>query len=118
MTDIQTKATQQALRLLNALGAKYKIILPDATEYGELIVAKEEPKKMRRKLRYPRGTFSSFLAPMFEHTKVGDVVQIPIGEFKPEHLRSAATAYTNHLWGPGSATSSVTKQHIEVMRLA
>jgi len=117
-TEIQTKAINQALRILNAVGAKYKIIMPDATEYGELIIAKPEVKKYRRTLRHPRGTFSAFLAPLFENMKIGDVKQIPFGEFKPEHLRSAATAYANHLWGPGSHTSTVTKHHVELMRIA
>jgi hypothetical protein len=123
MTEVETKAALQAIKLLNAVGAKYKIIYPDGTEVGELVLAKVEPegkKKItrRRDFSLAYGTYAKLIRPMLKSTDVGQVASIPIAPYNAERLRSAATAIAHHLWGNGSHTSAITKTHVEILRIA
>ena len=119
-TDVETKAVAKALQVLDAVGAKYKIILKDGTQKGDLQMTVPVPEEKARKRTYTLayGTYSQLIKPHLSPLEVGQVAQIPIKPYNGQRLRSAASAVACHLWGAGSHISSITKAHVEILRTA
>jgi hypothetical protein len=118
MLDIQLKNITAWATLLEKWGAQYKIILPDGQEFGALEVA--PPPKARKRVAgpYPYGTLQAYFKPMLAPLGAGDVVTIPCGEFEPDRLRSAISAWGAVHWGKGNCNTYANKEThaIEVMR--
>jgi hypothetical protein len=118
LLDIQRKNLTTWATLMEKWGVQFKIILPDGTEYGALEVV--VPKaRTRRPGMYPFGALQAYFKPMVEKMTAGDVVQVPCGEFDPERLRGAISAWTTTNWGKGGASTYTNKDKhaIEVMRI-
>lgn len=103
MNPLQTKVFNEALRNLNALKAKYKIVLEDGSEYGDLVLAPPERPKVKRSTP---GTFSVFYRPYVEHLEVGDTVEVP-GRGDPEAMRSAMSGWLTAHYGQGNVKTKV-----------
>lgn len=113
--SIHQTATDKAIRILEAIGAKYAIHI-DGEVYGTLKVAKE-PKRNRL---YAHGETRSHYLPYIENLQVGESASVPYSYFDPKVLASNISALCCHRWGSGSAMTSkndVTKS-VEVLRLA
>lgn len=115
MSLIKQQTLKRAIAMLNAIGVSYAIVEEDGTRHGELEVV---PKQNGRK--YPRGTLSGIVKPYIENMKVGDVVQIPVGDFEPEEIRSAAVSWSCYHWGNQTITTVVNKENntIEALRIS
>jgi len=115
--EIISKTIASAVRLLNATGAKYKVIAPDGTEYGDLVIQTEKPRV--RVTTHERGYYNDHITPFLGGVKPGDVVTIPYkAGSTPIEMRSVATAKCHQLWGKGSYTSSVGKHGVEILRIS
>ena len=109
----------RALMTLKAMNAEYKVILPDGTQFGDLEVqVKPEPKK-KRPCKYPRGTLNNYVRDFMKDMIVGDLVEIPVGEFLITEVQTAACNYSLTEWGKGCLTTAqnADKSAIEAMRL-
>lgn len=118
MLDIQKKAIEQFEQVLIKAGAKYKIILEDGTQYGELDVVEKKVIKRRSNL-LPHGTLSNYFKPFVEQIEVGDVVSIPFNSFDPETLRGSVASWAVINLGKGSVTTMLNHKlnQVDVLRL-
>ena len=118
MLDIQKKAIEQFELVLIKAGAKYKIILEDGTQYGDLEVVEKKVIKRRSSL-LPFGTLSNYFKPYVANLDVGDVVSIPIDKFDPETLRGSVASWAVTNLGKGSVTTMVNHKlnQVDVLRL-
>jgi hypothetical protein len=115
MEQIKTITLRKAISLLDACGFKYVIIDSDGKKHGTLEVVDNTKK---RKLEYPMGTLVSYIVKHIPVTiAVGDVFQIPPGNFDPVKIRSGAISYLIRKYGTGKFTSIVTDGMPEFMRL-
>lgn len=115
MSDIKLEAFRRAVKMLDGIGAKYGIIF-DGKTYGTLDVV--EPSNGRN-YRYQRGETRKHYLPYIESMEVGDVAEVPKGDFDMRTLVSNISSYAVNTWGKGSA---ITKrkdesQTVEVLRL-
>lgn len=120
MKAVQNQIATRAIRMLDAVGARYKVILPDDTEFGDLIVM---PPKLRT--RKDRGALHEELRTEEKLTnmKVGDVVEFPLTEaaiadgLSREGLQGIiASACTKYL-GKGNFSTHMEGSVIEVLRI-
>lgn len=117
LTKVERIALDRAITLLRSLKAQYKIILPDGTEYGELVVA---PLKAKRNSKHPRGEMSAYFQPLLENLQPGEVRTIPADKYGPVDLRATLSGWCTGRWGKGNAITSVDHKtnSVEVMRVA
>lgn len=115
VVDIRMVPIQRAIRFLDGVGAEYKIILADGSEYGTLLAVKEG----KRKFLHPRGTVRNYYRPLIQHMKVGDVVSVPIGDFSFDSIQNGIGSFAGENWGNGSVITrrDVEKRCIEVLRI-
>lgn len=112
MTTQNTKdiAVQRAISLLNAAGAKYKILFEDQ-EYGELLAVELNKNKQVRTNKFAH-LYKDRMADMHP----GDVVTFE--HESPEAMRSAISARAAQLWGPGAHISTCKDGKIELLRVS
>lgn len=114
MPEIVKRTIAQAIKLLDASGAKYKIIDQDGNQYGSLIVT--EPKKASKSYKHPPGTMHRFYYPLIKDMKPGNVVVIKNFDFEPKALQGAVTAWASEHWGKGSYKTCMVGPDIEILR--
>ena len=111
----------RSLAILRAMDAKFIVVLPDGTQHaqGDLQLAVPDARKKRRAPSRPIGTVSAHYKPYIESLQVGQMAEVPYGEFVPESLRGGISAYCNSHWGKGSAVTALhpVKNVVEVLRL-
>jgi hypothetical protein len=121
MLEVQKEGLKRALIILSGLGAQYKIILPDGTEYGDLVVAPkvEEKKRKRKPSPYPIGALQNYFQPMLDALRPGDAVEVPAGKFDIESLRGSMTAWAGKTWGRKTfiSRSDKTRNVVEFLRM-
>ena len=113
---VVTKAISKAHELLKASGAKFKIISPDGTEFGDLEVAAEKKKHFK----YEFGALRKVYVPYIEALKTGEVAQIKVPtDFELEDVRGAACAWMATNWGNGTYTTTIDRDFdiVEVLRV-
>ena len=122
MLDVQKKALVRLIAVLSSLQAKYKIILPDGTEYGTLEVKATKPERKTREKIYPHGERAAWASALIGHMQPNDVLSIPVegSGYKPLVARQAITATAHRLWGVGNYITCLNEgsTHVEVMRTA
>jgi hypothetical protein len=116
MPEIVKRTIQQAIKLLDASGAKYKIIDQDGNEFGTLTAS--IPKKTNKNYAHPPGTMFRYYHPLVKNMQVGDVVVIDSGEFTPKSLQGALTGWATAQWGKGSYKTCIIESNIEILRCA
>ncbi|RPJ30103.1 MAG: hypothetical protein EHM17_00375 [Verrucomicrobiaceae bacterium] len=116
MNNVEKTALDRAVLLLNSIKAKYKIISPDGTEYGELVLA---PVKTKRVSAHPIGEMSNYYRPMVIDMQPGDMRIVPAGKYELEGLRGTMSGWFTARWGKGAVITSVNKLNntIEVLRV-
>jgi hypothetical protein len=114
MPEIVKRTIAQAIKLLDASGAKYKIIDQDGNQYGSLIVT--EPKKASKSYKHPPGTMHRFYYPLIKDMQPGDVVAIKNFDFEPRALQGAVTAWATEHWGKGSYKTCMVGPDVEILR--
>ena len=114
MPEIVKRTIAQAIKLLDASGAKYKIIDQDGNQYGSLIVT--EPKKSGKTFKHPPGTMHRFYYPLIKDMKVGDVVVIENFDFDARDLQGAVSAWATEHWGRGAYKTCVVGPNVEILR--
>lgn len=115
MLEVQKIAVIKAIRTLEAV----KDHLEFAVEFDGKTFGNRElvAKRSRRGPQYPRGMTRDHYAPYFKGIKVGDVIQIPFGNFDPVVLAANVSAACVHSFGKGNATihKNMTTKMVEVM---
>lgn len=120
--NIQKIAITKALPLLRASGAQFKIIEPDGTEHGTLVVASPVEAKRRANL-HPRGTFSTHFKPLVEKVAVGESIVVPYvahlqSELDKERLQASMCSHLTQIWGKQTYLTHRNGQGVELLRLA
>jgi hypothetical protein len=114
--NVKTKALEQAIKMLDATGAQYKIISAEGNHYGELVLA--EPAKPKSTKRYGMFTPTCYTE-QINAMKVGEVVVIaPPEGATPEELRSVMSGHASKKFGAKNHTTSITEGRVELLRLA
>jgi hypothetical protein len=102
MLEVQTRKLNQALDVLGLIGAQYKVITPDGTEYGELEVKPLRPTETASKLpRYERMETRSVFSPHLAGMKAGQVKVIECGEYDPRVISRDIASYVANTMGSG-----------------
>ena len=96
MNTIHEKALSNAIKLLNAIGAKYAIVDADLKKHGDLEVI---TKKKRRPARYPYGVIRKHIKPYLDHIKVNESTRIPVSPYDLETVYGSASSTATVLWG-------------------
>ncbi len=119
MSEVKSVAIKRALALLNAAGAKYKVIAEDGAEYGELVVA--PPKSCSRKprdSRYASGERTAYIRALVADMKPGDEIMIPFTDAYPADAIGHMVAPTCFdLWGSGGYITENTEAGVSVLRV-
>jgi hypothetical protein len=94
----------KALRLLDAAGAEYKVIV-NGQEYGQLQLF---PQKKERKFAW--GERRKYYKPYLRQlSKDKPYVQIPSGGYPLLDIQSGASAVLSHMFGPGAYTTTINR---------
>lgn len=96
MNTIHTKALTNAVKLLNAIGAKYAIVDVDLKKYGELEVV---TKSKRRPAKYPYGVIRKHIKPYLDHIKVNETARIPVSPYDANTVYGSSSSTATVLWG-------------------
>jgi hypothetical protein len=99
MNNIHTKALTNAIKLLNAIGAKYAIVDTDMRKHGDLEVI---TKKKRQPAKYPYGVIRKHIKPYLDHIKVNDTARIPVSPYDLNTVYGSASSTASVLWGKNS----------------
>ena len=107
MLEIQRTALTKAMKLLNSIGAEYAIIVGEE-KHGTLEVLMKKQKAIKGKKAfsqlYGRSVLRDYVRPYIDPLKVGDVAQIPPGQFMREAIAAAAASYAHQVFGRGGHT--------------
>lgn len=118
-SNVQEKAVEQAVNLLNAAKSAYRIVTAD----GKIIESENfiaSTHKRRMNGDRPYGAIAAHFKPYVEKLQVGESACIPFNEqIHRSDLQSAVSAWMCGHWGKGSYTTLVNKdrQHLEVLRV-
>ena len=120
MLEVQKQAAIKAIRVLEALKEHVQFAVEfDEQTYGnrELKPTKKERKRNGDWPTYKRGTTRKHYLPYFNNAKVGDVIEVPFGEFDGRVLSANISAACVHTFGKGNATvhRNNTNQTVEVL---
>jgi len=96
MNTIHEKALSNAIKLLNAIGAKYAIVDSDLKKHGELEVV---AKKKRRPAKYEYGVIRKHIAPYLEPLKVNESTRIPAAPYDLDTVYGSASSTATVMWG-------------------
>jgi hypothetical protein len=96
MNNIHEKALSNAIKLLNAIGAKYAIVDSDNKKHGDLNVI---TKKKRAPAKYEYGVIRKHIRPYLDHIKVNDTARIPVSPYDAHTVYGSASSTATVLWG-------------------
>ena len=97
MNTIHEKALSNAIKLLNAIGAKYAIVDTDLRKHGDLEVI---TKKKRAPAKYPYGVIRKHIKPYLDNLRVNCTARIPVAPYDLDTVYSSASSTATVLWGP------------------
>ena len=96
MNTIHEKALSNAVKLLNAIGAKYAIVDSDSKKHGDLEVV---TKSKRKPAKYPYGVIRKHIKPYLDHIKVNDTARIPVSPYDLNTVYGSASSTATVMWG-------------------
>lgn len=105
---IEKVTFDRAIKMLDALGAKYHI------QYNDQIMG--QPLTVKRDRKYEHGSISSHVKPYLENLNVGDVIQIPVGPFDLDTIQASASRIACSLFGTSSCITHRNGDCVEVLR--
>ena len=106
MHDLQKTTALKALKTLDALGVPYAAII-DGETHGTLEIKTRRTRT--REPRYAYGETRAHYLPLIQNMAVGDVVDVPVGQFDLPTLSSNVTAFASHEWGKGNTVTQSNK---------
>jgi hypothetical protein len=115
----QNTAIQRAIALLNATGAKFKVITVEGVEFGTLVVSKEPTLKKRSftaNKDYPRGERTAYVRALLEPMKIGDSIVVTDGPYKGA-IASLVPPTAQTLWGKQSYITAAVDGGVEILRV-
>jgi hypothetical protein len=119
--SVKNEALTKALRTLDALGAKYKVVTATGEEFGDLVVKKAPSGKPS----VPRNDYKHLgYVEVVSTLKVGDVAVLPVPEELDKNgadkYRGTVASKANQLFGRGSAVTAWAEDRraIEILRIA
>lgn len=113
--DIRTKAVKDLAAKLTNVGAVFKIIAADGTEFGTLVAVAPKERTRRHNVYVNMGLRDTLAA-----MKPGDVLRLPVPEGDTvERFRSGVGTTARKLFGAGNANAvaSPDKTAVDVLRL-
>ena len=114
------KSIEQAVNILTAIDAKFVISTNDGNiiKRGEWNAGTKLSTTKTGKIRKPNGAYAHIYKPYLENLKVGEVAEIPCGEFRHNELQGAVTAWMSGVWGKQSYATSYNAENetLEVIR--
>lgn len=115
MEKVEFLALEKAMRLLDAIGCKYRICSPGGNYFGDLNL-----KQTKRKLKYPKGEKVKYLRQYLDNMKIGDVVKVPCDKYDLGELQKNVSSHLSKTLGPKSHTTAINRDAncIEVLRVA
>ena len=96
MNTLHTKALTNAIKLLNAIGAKYAIVDADLRKHGDLEVI---TKKKKAPAKYPYGVIRKHITPYLENLQPNQTARIPAAPYDLETVYGSASSTATVLWG-------------------
>ncbi len=120
MLDVQMRLLNQAIKSLDLVNAKYKVITPCGLEYGQLEVVPDRPPTKSRGLpRYGRMETRDVFVSHLKDMKMGDVKVIDCGKYDPRVISRDISSYCANWMGAGvvSVLTNVEKNVVEVLAL-
>jgi hypothetical protein len=115
MNTLHTKALNNAVKLLNAIGAKYAIVDTDLRKYGDLEVI---TKKKKASPKYPYGVIRKHIKPYLDHIEVNQTARIPVSPYDLDTVYGSASSTATVLWGKSAhrVGSSEDKRFVLITR--
>ena len=113
MNTLHKRAVDNAVKLLNAIGAQYAIIDSDGVKTGNLEVA---TKIKRRKALYPHGAVVKHIKPYIDNIKVNTTTEIPVGKFDLATVYRSVSSNASKSWGTGSHSITTKDGNVLITR--
>jgi hypothetical protein len=113
MNTLHKRAVDNAVKLLNAIGAQYAIIDTDGVKTGNLDVV---TKIKRRKALYPHGEVVKHIKPYMDRIKVNTTVEIPVGKFDLATVYRSVSSNASKSWGTGSHSITTKDGNVLITR--
>jgi len=120
MLEIQKSVLTKAIKLLNSIKVEYAI-LADGEKYGTLEVAgkKRTVGKRAFAFKYGRNAVLNYVKPYIDNLEVGEIIQIPLGEYDLDAIAATSASHAHKVFGTGGHTSRKDKKNntFSIMRL-
>lgn len=114
---VVTQTIEKAVRLLEATGCEYKIIATTGEQYGRLEVVTK--KHRTRNLSRPYGELTKYFEKFVKYdSAIGDVIEVPVGTYPAEDIRSGVCAKLSAVWGKGTYVSVIEGDRVQILRTA
>lgn len=112
MMQVEKKALEKALRMLDALGCRYGVETEDGETFGVALQA----EKKRSSVRNPG--CSQYCEQHIRDLNVGEKLTVPVGEYDPPAIQACLAYAATKLFGRGSITTARNDKSrcVEVMR--
>lgn len=103
-TELKQRVLLDALKRIDNLGVRYKIIAPDGAEYGTLMAVQPQPEKQRKRKppKYERNALRDYVLGFIGKMAPGDEVTVPVGDFDIKAVQSSLSSRAGSLWGEGN----------------
>ena len=117
MKEIQLKELQRAIKFIEAIGCKFKIITPEGEEFGVLELKPPKPKR-----DHAHGEITNFVKANLDlKAEIGSVQQIfvPV-KYKPLNIQATTCHILSKEWGKENYTTCLNKNtaSIDILRIA
>ena len=114
--DVKQIAVERAIKMLDAVGAKYAILLIDGTKLGTLQVA--DPKVLPLRRSNVNKGVTAFVSTYMKPLANGQTATVPLGNFDIDVIQRAVAAQAGVLWGRGNFVTHKVADGVEVLRCA
>lgn len=127
--SVKDLALNKALKMLDAVQANYKVVLPDGREFGALPMKhtgamRRNPSTAGKRIAKAHaegrewGDFANYIKPKLEGVKPGEVVIIPKDKYDLTMLSKNVSNYAGLVWGRGTFKSLKGDTGVEVLRIS
>lgn len=104
MQNVQRMKFEQAIKVLDLVGAKYKIVLPDGEEHGTLKIAEEKKPTKRNLPSYGHLETRRFFMPFVKNMEAGDVTVIDCAQYDKRVIARDISSYFCNALGGGTVS--------------
>lgn len=117
MSQIQEQVLKRVIAMLEGMKCSYAIIDPIGGKHGLLEI--KEPSVRSSIRKYPRAERSKYARSYIASMNVGDVVNVPFGQYEGLECQSSIMSASHRLWGKSSVTTTINRpnQVVEIMRI-